>query len=469
MHSSSSKESSGDICWVRLRCELIVAIFLLTGVTGATQTQAQSLELQQLTASDAAQGNFFGSAVAVSGDTAVVGARYADCTPGDNCGSAYIYRFNGTSWVEEQKLIAPETTLGYGFGKAVAIIGDTAIVGAGGSCALGNYCGSAHVYQFNGTEWIRTQKLTASDAAAIDSFGVSLSMSGDKVIIGAIGVDCTGPYSDCGAAYIFRFDGTAWVEEQKLIASDIADHDRFGGPVSLSGNTAVVGANEADCAAGIDCGAAYVFHFDGNSWVEVQKLTASDMAPRVEFGESVSVFQDTIMVGAPVDGCAVIGSAHLACGSAYVFRYDGTTWVEVQKLFASDPEATALFGAGVVVDGEMAILSAPQKDCTAGIYCGAAYLFHYDGTSWVESLKLAATDRITDDNFGITVALRGDVAVMGGVRGGCASGYCGEAYIVNDLLRIGVPGPIPAVSTWGLLCLTLLTLTSGTIAIRRVA
>ncbi len=117
MHSSSSKESSGDICWVRLRCELIVAIFLLTGVTGATRTQAQSLELRQLTASDAAQGNFFGSAVAVSGDTAVVGARYADCTPGDNCGSAYIYRFNGTSWVEEQKLIAPKPHSAMASGK----------------------------------------------------------------------------------------------------------------------------------------------------------------------------------------------------------------------------------------------------------------------------------------------------------------------------------------------------------------
>lgn len=171
-------------------------------------------------------------------------------------------------------------------------------------------------------------KLTASDAAEDDQFGNSVSISGDVAVVGAPGNDDAGFFS--GSAYVYRFDGSTWVEEQKLSASDAADGDRFGSAVSISGDVVLVGAFFSD-DAGIGAGSAYIFRFDGNTWVEEQKLTASDAAEGDSFGISVSVSGNVAVIGAERDD----DGGSLA-GSAYVYRFDGSTWVEEQKLTASD-------------------------------------------------------------------------------------------------------------------------------------
>lgn len=286
---------------------------------------AGSIEEQKLNASDAATYDHFGSSVSASGDTALVGAIWHDCKAGTECGSAYVFRFDGTSWIEEQKLTASDAAGGDVFGWSVSIDGDTAIVGARmDDCAAGTNCGSAYVFRFDGTSWIQEQKLTATDAAANDGFGASVSVSGGIVIVGAYLDDCADG-SDCGSAYVFRFNGTSWFQEQKLIAADAAAADAFGWSVSIDGDTAIVGAPGHSCAAGPYCGSAYVFTFNGTSWVEKQKLTGDNAF--ADFGVSVSVSGDTALLGADGISC-VVG----VCSIAYLFRFDGTSWIQEQEL-----------------------------------------------------------------------------------------------------------------------------------------
>jgi len=271
----------------------------------------------KLTALDAAVGDFFGRSVSISGNTAIVGS-FNDDDGGINSGSAYVFDFDGTSWSQTAKLTALDAAAVDVFGDSVAISGDTVIVGARGNDDAGGNSGSAYVFDFDGTSWNQTAKLTALDAAKWDSFGFSVSISGDTAIVGSIHDDDAGSAS--GSAYVFDFDGTSWNQTAKLTASDAAQWDFFGFSVSISGNTAIVGSIH-DNDAGSASGSAYVFDFDGTSWNQTAKLTATDAAAGDFFGRSVSISGDTAIVGSIHDDDA--GSAS---GSAYVFDFDGTNW-----------------------------------------------------------------------------------------------------------------------------------------------
>ena len=391
---------------------------------------------QELRPSDTATLDAVGSSVSMSGDTAIVGAYGDGCTAGGRCGSAYVYRFDGTSWFEEQKLTASDAARGDYFGVSVSVSEDTAIVGAAGAnCAAGLDCGYAYVFRFNGTIWVEEQKLTAFDAAASDWFGFSVSVSGGTAVVGAYLADCSAG-NDCGAAYVFRFNGSDWVGEQKLTASDKGQGDEWGLAVSLSGETILVGANRDACATGNFCGAAYLFRFDGTTWVEEQKLTASDAAPNSEFGKSVSLSGETVVVGANQGHCA----AGTLCGSAYVFRFNGTSWDQEQKLTASDAGTVFLFGQSVSVSGEMVLVGAPGGKCVSGVSCGSAYVFRFDGTYWVEEQKLTAFNAGTLNSFGNSVSVSGEMAAVGAYLADCAGGrYCGSAYVFSC-----TPAPRPA-------------------------
>ena len=224
---------------------------------------------KKLNASDATAGNWFGVCASVSGAVAVVGAMY-DAAPGERSGSAYVFRCDGNSWVEEQKLTASDAAAGDEFGHSVSVSANVVVVGASGDNNAGAGSGSAYVFRYDGANWVQEQKLTASDAAAYDWFGHSVSVSDDVAVVGAHSdptaaitaplriADLQGRRGGGGLAYVYRCDGTAWMEEQKLTASDAATKDFFGGSVSVSGTVAVAGAT-GDDAAGESSGSAYVF------------------------------------------------------------------------------------------------------------------------------------------------------------------------------------------------------------------
>ena len=238
-------------------------------------------------------------------------------------------------------------------------------------------------------------KLMASDGAATDGFGISVSLSGRVALVGADWHDDAGTNS--GSAYVYRYNGTNWTEETKLLASDAAALDQFGHAVAVSGDVAVVGAWGDDDAGGLS-GSAYVYRYDGGTWLEEAKLTASNGAAEDYFGWSVSVCGDLVVVGAWAND-----EAGLESGSAYVYRHNGTTWLEEATLTASDAEEVAVFGWSVSVSADVVLVGA-MWTADAGNSSGSAYVFRYDGGSWVEEVKLTASDAEELDWFGYSVS-----------------------------------------------------------------
>ena len=263
--------------------------------SGTTWTQQQNLK-----GSDTASGDNFGFSVGISGDTVVVGA-IIDAPSG----SAYVFTRSGTTWTQQQKLTASDTTSGEQFGRSIAVKGNTTVVGAPFSST-----GSAYVFTRSGTTWTEQQKLTASDAASGDQFGRSTAVDGDTAFVGDPHDDDSG--STSGSVYVFTRSGTTWTQQQKLTASAAAGGDQFGISFAVDGDTAIVGAHEDD-DGGEGSGSAYVFTRSGTTWTQQLKLQGSDTAEDDEFGEFVGVSGDTALVGTRRDDDA--GSSS---GSAYV-------------------------------------------------------------------------------------------------------------------------------------------------------
>jgi len=350
------------------------------------------------------------------------------------CLAAVVPAASGQLLNEDLKLTANDGAAGDRFGYSISVSGDTAVVGAIADDDGGDQTGSAYIYRLDGTGWMQEAKLLPADAAAVDQFGSSVSVSGDVAVIGARFDDDNG--SDSGSAYVFRFDGTSWVQEAKLLAADGANGDRFGFSVSISGSAAVIGAYRNDDNGG-NSGSAYVFRFDGMSWVQEAKLLPADGDANDLFGYSASVSGDTAVIGTPFDDDNGDNS-----GSAYVFRFDGTSWAQEAKLLpASGATGDDNFGASVSVSGSAAVIGTPFDDDN-GAESGSAHVFRFDGTSWAQETKLlpaggAAVDRI----FGWSVSVSDGTAVIGAYLDNANGAASGSAYIF-DLGSSSCPGDI---------------------------
>ncbi|MGE0128251.1 MAG: putative Ig domain-containing protein [Blastocatellales bacterium] len=388
----------------------------------AMRAARYSINSQQakLTASDAAAGDNFGSAVAISGETAVVGSL-GDDDAGGNSGSVYVFVRTGTLWSQQQKLTASDAQGGDQFGSSVAINGETIVVGAPFDNPAGVFSGSAYVFKRTGTVWSEQQKLTASDAAAQDDFGGSVGISGETIVVGAYLDNDAG--SNSGSAYVFVRTGTTWSQQQKLTAGDAAAEDLFGYSVAINGETIVVSAWLDDDAGGIDQGSAYVFVRAGTAWSQQAKLTAGDAAAGDRFGSVVAIDAETIVVGSPENDDAGGDS-----GSAYVFVRTGTVWSEQQKLTAGDAAAGDLFGWSVGISGETVVVGAHLDD-DASSNSGSAYAFVRAGTVWSQQQKLTASDAAGGDRLGISVGISGEAIVVGASLDDDAGGSSGSAYV----------------------------------------
>ncbi|MCD4817170.1 MAG: FG-GAP repeat protein, partial [Candidatus Cloacimonetes bacterium] len=326
-------------------------------------------------------------------------------------------------WGNEEKVLASDGVAEDKFGNSISISGDYAIIGAVGDDDNGNYSGAAYMFHYNGSNWVQQTKLTPSDATANDHFGISVSMFGDYAVIGNVYDDDNGANS--GSAYIFHYDGSNWVQQAKLTASDGADGDHFGRVVSISGDYAIIGAYADDNDNGNFAGSAYIFYYDGSSWSQQAKLTASDGETYDLFGVSVSISGDYVVIGTYCDD----GNLTEA-GAIYFFHYDGSIWVQQAKFFASDAEAHDLFGHSVSISGDYAIIGSGGDDDN-GNFSGSAYIFHYDGSSWSQQTKLTASDSGGGDYFGGCVSISGDYVIIGASDDDDIDYFAGSAYIFH--------------------------------------
>ena len=436
----------------RFRLALILLLFGIAGPTAYAVT-----EDDKIVAGDAAAGDQFGESVTVSGTTVVVGARLDD-DAGSQSGSAYVFDCSSFPCVQVSKLTASDAAAGDNFGTSVAVSGTTAVVGAPNDDDAGTESGSAYYFDLSacGAACTEDGKLTASDAALADNFGFSVAVSGTTAVVGAHGNDDGG--SSSGSAYYFDLSGcgAACTESGKLTASDAAMDDFFGRSVAVSGTTAVVGAFR-DGDAGSNSGSAYYFDLSscGAACTEDGKLTASDAAGSDFFGASVAVSGTTAVVGAAVDDDAGTES-----GSAYYFDLSacGAACTESGKLTASDAAGEDQFGVSVAVSGTTAVVGAHLDD-DAGTNSGSAYGFDLSacGAACTESGKLTASDAATRDRFGFSVAVSGTTAVVGAFLDDDAGGASGSAYVFG--LMFGEPTTTTTTTTTTSTTTTTLTTT----------
>ncbi len=352
---------------------------------------------QKIVASDGALGDQFGFSVAISGDTIIVGAPGVPGATGVSEGATYIFVRTAGVWTEQARLTATSPMTLDAFGTSVAISGETALIGVPGDDDLaGVDQGSAFVFTRSGDTWAMQAQLLASDAAASDAFGFSVALHADTALIGAR-LDNGAAGVDQGSAYVFTRSGTAWSEQAHLFASDAAPADHFGFSTAVRADTALIGARLDNGPAGNDQGSAYVFTRTGASWSQQQKLIASDAGSLDFFGTAAALHDNTAIVGARNDN----GPAGNDQGSAYVFTRSGVVWTQRAKLTAPNAAALDFLGSAVAIVGDAALLGADLKDGPAGVDDGAAYIFRRLGPSWTDStfFLLGDSDRNGRVNF----------------------------------------------------------------------
>ena len=329
----------------RLLCEALETRTLLSGLALIQQAK--------LTASDGAANAVFGRAVAVSGNTMVVGAYHAT-VGGIEQGAAYVFTESGSTWTQTAELTASDGAAGNLFGMSVSISGNTLVVGADEATVGGIKQGAAYVFTESGSAWTQTAELTPSDGAAGDGFGGSVAISADDTIVVGAYSAAVGGNANQGAAYVFTEPASGWVnttQTAKLTASDGAAHDQFGESVAIDSatDTVVAGAYNATVGGNSGQGAAYVFTAPASGWVNATQtatLTASDGAAGAFFGRSVSISDSTLVVGA--NEATVGGNA--TQGAAYVFTEPSGGWAgnltQTAKLTSSDGRGGDDFGVG---------------------------------------------------------------------------------------------------------------------------
>lgn len=371
---------------------------------------AQAQIETKLTASDGGLGDSFGSTVAISGYRAVVVAQLDD-DPGLNAGSAYVFELQNDAWVQTAKLVASDASVGDNFGFSVSFEGDRILFGVPSDDIKGFSSGSVYVFEYQKGAWVETATLTANDGNTNDAFGRSVSLSGDRAIIGAYHDNDNGLNS--GSAYVFEYENGSWSQTAKLTASDGAENNRFGGSSSLVNNRAIIGSFEA----------TYIFELNDNTWTEAVKLVASDGEAFDDFGRSVALSSDWAIIGAPGDD-----DQGLSSGSAYVFELQNGVWTEVQKLIPADGGGNKVFGRRISISENWALIGAHLDD-EDGINSGSAYLFERQNGTWQQLIKLTADDGDMDDFFGYGIALSAKRAIVGARWEKEIAHNAGAAYI----------------------------------------
>lgn len=320
---------------------------------------------QKLIASDGSAYDNFGISVAIFDTVAMVGANFDD-PKGNNSGSVYVYHYNGNSWVQVQKLSPADGAAGDEFGFSLSLWNNMAVIGAYKDDVGNPQSGSVYIYRFNGSTWIEEDKLNAFDNNVDDFFGYDTDIYDSLIIVGAYQDDDNGTNS--GSAYIYHNSGFGWLFDQKLIASNGEVGDAFGFSVSVYDKIAAIGAYARNANHLAD-GTVYVFTFDGNAWNEDAQLVASDGGDDDWLGFSVAVSGVSIVAGAFHDDD--LGSES---GAAYLYRHDGQQWIEELKLKASDGELGDQFGGKVAISGFNVAIGALYDDDN-GTDAGAAYVY----------------------------------------------------------------------------------------------
>lgn len=380
-----------------MRINITLAAILSGAAVGlAADAQAQRctrIDSHELAVSDGRGGIDFGRAMAISGQTAVIGSF----------GAGYVYRFDGSRWAEQAKLHASDGASGNGFGWSVAIDDGTILVGVPWDDDNGEDSGSAIVFRFDGTRWAESAKLLPADGMSGDRFGFAVAVSGDTIVIGAQHDRDNGP--DFGSAYVFTSDGTVWTQQAKLLPDNGDDNAGFGSVVSVVDGTVLIGAPYDD-DFGQASGAVCVYQLEGTTWTRQAKLHSNNADRFMIFGQAIAQTDNLVMIGAEQRNPNGPG-----VGLVKVFSRQAGEWTQRTTLRASDAIDDARFGSAIALHGNIAVIGA-QYDSRNGTLVGAAYVFRMEGSRWIERMRLLASDWQWGDQLGSTVAHAGGTVLV---------------------------------------------------------
>jgi len=332
------------------------------------------IEQIKLVPSDGHYSDFFGYSVCIEENCIVVGAPN-NCEIGTYTGAAYVFEFVDNEWEEIEKLLPNDGNDYDHFGRSVSLSGNYIVIGSCENDENGSDSGAAYVYYYDEIEWSEQEKIIASEGSDNAYFGISVSISNDFIVCGA--------YSDyvnnlcTGSAYIFKRFGENWIEETKLFDINANEWQSFGKSVSIDGDYLVIGASE-DSENGVGAGAAFVYHRDENIWNQEAKLTAGDSSIWDFFGIDVCIKGDLILAGA-----FYLYNDELSPGSAYLFQKQEDNWIEITKLTSSAEEIYDYFGDSVSLSEDYILVGA-SYNVEFTDYPGAAFIFHNDDLGFSE-------------------------------------------------------------------------------------
>ena len=491
LHDSTGRTRGG----AALPCLLLACTLAACGGGGGGGTTAVSGWSQQayVKAANAEASDSFGTSAAISGDTLVVGAVGEDSNQttitngatasvdnsASDAGAVYVYLRSGGVWSQQAYLKAANAEANDNFGYSVAISGDTLVVGAtnedssqttitnGTTASSDNSTGNSgavYVYLRSGGVWSQQAYLKAPNAGVSDAFGNSVAISGDTIVVGAASEDSNeititngstasgdDSVNSSGAAYVFVRSGTTWSQQAYLKAPNARAGDELGYRVAISGNTIVVGADGEDSNqttvtngntassdnSASNAGAAYVFVRSGTTWSQQAYLKAANAEAGDNFGTSVAISGDTIVVGASQEdsnqttitngSTASSDNSASNAGAAYVFVRSGTNWSQQAYLKAPNTGRDNNFGTSVAISSDSIVVGAMFESSrqttitnggtassdTSGSGVGAAYVFVRSGTNWSQQAYLKAANAENADRFGNSAAISGTTVVVG--------------------------------------------------------
>ena len=337
------------------------------------------------------------TAVAIDGNT----AAFSDWSNSQ----VKIYTRSGTTWsLEDTVTVTGGNSQYIGDNDNIRISGDTIVAGASRYDTSNPYSsneGCAYVFTRSGTTWSQQALLTASDAGPSDYFGTSVDIDGDSIIVGAPEWDQGSNYN-VGSVYIFTRSGTTWSQQQRINPTSQYG-DQAGSGVGISGDTIVIGGDEAGASQYANTGRAWVYVRSGTSWSFQSTLIPSDVSTTpnnaTKFGKSVAIDEDTIVVGAWEND------------TVYVFTRSGTTWTEEQKIkpgYGSGED----FGWSVAIDGDDIIIGVREYDTSGFVHDGGANIYQRSGTTWSSESFLTSSDKQNSGKFGYSVAISGSTVIV---------------------------------------------------------
>lgn len=408
----------------------LVAVLLAAAVAVASGPVEQA----KLVAADPQSEASFGHPAALDGDTAAVGSGSVDLPGAPEAGAVYVFTRSGAAWTQQAKLVAADAATLDAFGSAVALRGDSALIGAYlDDHAGGTDAGSVYEFERTGSAWTQTSRFTGSDTTTDDWFGGWIARDGATAVVGAMNADTT-QGTDAGAVYVFVRNGSAWTQQAKLVDPDGGAMDGFGQWCDIDGDTIVVGSYQDDTTAGADAGSVSVFTRSGTTWTRQARLEAPDAVAGDWFGVTVDVSGDTIAVGAPVHE----HGGPVRSGATYVFRRSGTTWTLEAEIRSPVPAADAVFGHPAL-SGDTLVVAATGDSLLGHTAAGSAHIFTRSGGVWTFDGRLTASDAADFDRFGFPTIDGTTALITSGLDDHSAVTDAGSVYVFTGLPYVAPP------------------------------